>query len=114
MTSDMNKLTDAWETASRELAIKASMPFSFEVDGRLHRCVAWLPDFGGKGGMVVVAICPPDFERDPNLFSDAKTAGYYASAINLEEYRDFDRERYIEMLQDWGFFGPPEARPAWL
>ncbi len=107
-------VVEAWTTAAKELGIDVVTPFRFSVEGRAHECLAWLAHFGGAHGIVLVGISPPDFATDPMLHADATREGYRWSAINTQVYGAFDRERFVEALLDWGFYGPAERRPSWL
>jgi len=68
---------------------------------------------GGPHGMLVQTTQPPAFAVDEGLHADAKAAGLYLSFINAEVYRTFERDRFQELLTDWGYFGAIERRPAW-
>ncbi len=104
----------AWRQAGSSLAIRVEAPFTFRVDACDRRCVAYLPDFGGPNGILLVATVPPVFETDPAFDSAAHDAGYYVSYINIEEYADFSEESFKEALCDWGFFGSEARKPDWL
>lgn len=104
----------AWQTAARELGVAATVPFVLQVEGRAHACVAWVPDFGGPRGTVVMPATAPDFAVDPTFVADAERAGYRWSALSVAAYHTFDRELFVATLADWGFTGPSDVRPAWL
>jgi hypothetical protein len=106
--------TEAWTAAGRALGIEVVAPFRFACDGREHECIAWLADFGGGRGIVLVGTSPPDFAIDRVLKQDASHEGFQWSALDLRSYAEFQREKFMEALLDWGFVGPKERRPPWL
>ena len=114
MTARDEDIAEAWKTAAKDLAITVVVPFTLEVDGRSHVCVAWVPDFGGSRGILVVPSRPPDFVTHRVLAADAEREGYGASFVNVEVYGRYDRDEFIDTLREWGFTGAEHRRPAWL
>ncbi|MFI5300967.1 MAG: hypothetical protein ACHREM_23035 [Polyangiales bacterium] len=111
---DLTGVTEAWLHASTELGFQVVAPYIFDIDGRQHHCVARVPHFGGPTGAIVTAIGTPAGEYGGACYRDAKQQGYYWSSINVKSYGHFDREAFIEMLADWGYFGAAAERPSWL
>ena len=107
----IGRVVEAWRTAGRELNIRVEAPFLLNEE---HTCVARLPDFGGPGGMVIGAFFPRKYAAGQALELEAPALGYYVSFVNAELYAEFDSPRFQEALNDWGFFGPPEAKPTWM
>ena len=101
-----------WQEAARELAVEVVAPYVFAVEGREHRCLAFVPHF--SGGIIVIGREPPNFRQDPQLNADAKRQGHRVSYVNLELYWKYDRELFTDTLMEWGFTGPEEKRPIWL
>lgn len=108
------QMSDVWIAAGRELEIRVFAPYPFASGNSASECVAYLPDFGGPGGMLLSAICPPEFLTDCQLTVDAHSAGYYVSFISADSYAFFDGTKFKEALIDWGFYGPPDMRPTWI
>ncbi len=46
-------------------------------------------------------------------FKTAEEFGYYCSAIDPESYSTYDRETFIDTLNDWGYFGEISNTPKW-
>jgi hypothetical protein len=107
-------IVDAWKEASRQLGIRVVAPFTVSAGDVTAACVAFLPDFGGRNGMVIGAAEPPEFETEPALVQCARASGMFYSFLNLERYSTFDAELFKEALMDWGYFGSAESRPDWL
>ena len=108
------KTIAAWAMASKHLGIRSELPFDFQVGRSSHKCIAYLPDFGGPKGMLLQAIFPPEFKTDEAFASDATRAGFYYSFINPLAYGEFDLKSFQEALIDWGFFGSRSKRPNWV
>jgi hypothetical protein len=111
--ADIESLIRAWQTAARELSIEVHAPFVLRVEGRAHQCIAWVPHFSGRRGILVLAT-ETSRRRTGKLFvEDARTQGYPFSSLEVHSYKEYDRDRYIDMLNEWGYYGPPEKCPAW-
>jgi hypothetical protein len=105
---------DAWNQAAQSLDITVVAPFAFADAEPAIECIAFLPEFGGPTGMVIGGIVPPAFDTDAALIRQANHAAVFFSFINLESYAQFNAPVFKEALKDWGFFGSPATRPAWL
>ena len=112
MIMKTDSVVEAWKTAARELDIEVVAPFTFGVAGRTHECDAWVRDFGG--GIIVVGENYPEYVASPLLIVDVERAGYGLSRVNIAFYDKYDRERFVETLEEWGFTGPLDRRPSWL
>ncbi len=69
-------------------------------------------DFGSPYGMAIVAL------NDVILTLERRTTEPYYSQVSDRTYGYFDREHFIDALNDWGWFGkgdPPDwyAGAAW-
>lgn len=92
----------------RELGVRVHAPHVVDVEGAEHAFAAFLPDFGGKRGMVII------FRNDPRggeLIDEARRQGLWHSV--LYENATISLDDVKEAIRDWGYFGPPELRPAW-
>jgi hypothetical protein len=105
-----NPAAQAWIEASRDLGIRYIHPFTFVAkDGRsLTTTGGLLPDFGGPHGTLLRTRFDPEWMDD--IEEDDR---YYSSGLNPEHYEPYCRERYIETLNDWGWFGAG-APPSWF
>jgi hypothetical protein len=45
----------AWIEAGEILKIRVVAPFRFRSEDTLFDCIAWLPDFGGRRGLVLIS-----------------------------------------------------------
>ncbi len=103
----------AWQTASSELSFEVVAPFALRVETRVHQCLAWVPYFSGRRGNIVVAAELPYMPVDPIFKRDAAISQYSVSILDVKSYRAYDRTRFIEMLNEWGYYGPPDKCPSW-
>ena len=103
----------AWQSARGLLGVDVVAPFSFRGSSGNHVCTAYLPNFGGRNGIVIMETAPPSFNVDETAADDAARLGYKWSFINRDRYRAFDRDLFMSTLTEWGFFGPPDKRPEW-
>jgi hypothetical protein len=105
-----NPAAQAWIEASRDLGIRYIHPFTFTTKSGLSFTTTggWLPDFGGPQGTLLRTRFDPESMDGTDDDTD-----YYSSGLNPAHYEPYCRERYIEMLNDWGWFGEG-APPSWF
>ena len=104
-------LLEIWLKASQDLGLRIQAPFRLvmrtgvTVAARLH-----LSDFGAVNGMLI-------FTNYSDLRPHAEevvAAGYgYSTLSEPSQGEHYDRARFVEMLQDWGWSGPEHLRPGW-
>lgn len=106
-----DRLLAIWREASRDLDLKIDAPFRLvlasgaEVDVRLR-----LRDFGAVNGMLIVT----DFDLLAPHAKEVVTAGFgYSTLSEPRPDAEYDRESFVEMLEDWGWSGPEPGRPSW-
>ena len=46
-------------------------------------------------------------------FNIPEKYGYYCSALNPSEYSKYDKKKFIDTLNDLGFYGDESAKPDW-
>jgi hypothetical protein len=110
----MTSVVKAWQRAATDLGIRVQAPYELaDKTGQLCYFAAYVPDFGSRKGALALVIEPPDFKQDEVTVECAKHHGIWCSALNIETYAKYDRQAFIDMLDDWQFFGKEEARPEW-
>ena len=96
----------SWLEAGADLSIRVQAPYAMEISP--HELVlyeAHVQEFGGPRGTVVGVL--------GDRLDDCRVArGYYVSNLSTS-YRKYDRARFIDTLNDWGWFGPAVLRPPW-
>ena len=102
-----NEIAAAWREAGSRLGVRVFAPRSIELtDGTTLIVEASVPDFGGPYGAVAVTLA--DTERCER----ATRSNYFVSGL-ASEYRRFNLELFRDTLNDWQWFGTPDARPPW-
>ena len=100
-------MTRAWLAAGRYLGVRVLAPYELRVaDDDTVEVEAFLPDFGGPHGVVVVAL------HDDERFKQACAARRHVWGLG-DGYREFEPDYFRETLDDWGWYGPMSRRPAW-
>jgi len=93
------KISDAWKRAADDLEIRVVAPFAIVSDGETWNFEALVLDFGsGQGAVVMSQVSERRLDR---WFS-----------ILYPIYRQYERDHFIDTLNDWGWFGVGEP-PAW-
>lgn len=101
------KISEAWREAGVQLGIRVTAPFQFSLDdGEIVVVEAFLPDFGGFNGAVLVGL------MDEAQSEQARTKGFFVSALG-PDYQQFDDELFRLTLDDWGWYGPADQQPPW-
>ncbi len=103
----------AWKAAAADLGIRFVCPFVLESGGTRYVCTGLLPDFGGSKGTLVCSRFDP-IPDDVNVYDIADNEGYYTSGLNPRTYETYERSRFVETLDDWGWFGAGTAVPSWF
>jgi hypothetical protein len=99
-------ISQAWLEAAKDLGIRVTGPFTVQTGGgKVVTYEAYVPDFGGPKGSVTGVL--NDKLRDCRATQD-----YYCSNLS-PSYRRYNRQLFIDTLNDWGWFGPTALRPAW-
>ena len=104
-------MAKAWLDAADDLGIRVVHPFMFtDRAGRTATTVGvFLPDFGSPDGALLT--CRFD---DESLGAIADGTDYFQSGLSPYHYEPYDRETFIEALNDWGWFGDKASAPDWF
>jgi hypothetical protein len=108
MDKSLPPMVEAWLEASKDLSIEVVHPFDLELHGRTCHYVALIKNFGAPKGTLILPLYY-DFEDSELDTPD----GYYASLLNPSSYGHYNRQKFIETLNDWGYFGEKSACPPW-
>jgi hypothetical protein len=101
------EMASAFREAASELGIRVLAPHTVELeDGTSLMVEAFLADFGGPNGTLAIALGDRDRYRLASM-SDA-----FVSQLG-QSYRRFDAALFRDTLDDWGWFGSSDDRPAW-
>src|SRR5450631_4458182 len=109
----MSRLQTAWRTAAKDLGLDIVVPFILKAETFSITTELLLKHFGAEKGMLIVSdynIIKPHHEKIIQL-------GYgYSTLTEPDQDWPFtaeEKEAFIEMLSEWGWFGPGKA-PTWL
>jgi hypothetical protein len=98
----------SWIQASQDLNIIIRAPFILTTEDNLKiRYELFVESFGSPLGTVILDM------NDMTDFNIPKKNGYYCSALNPERYGTYDRQLFIDTLNDWGYYGDKSKTPEW-
>jgi hypothetical protein len=102
------EIMNAWRNAAEELGIRVEIPFTLTANnGETISYEAHVVDFGGPNGTVFGTL------QDESRFTQRRRdAGYFASDIG-PSYRTYNRQLFIDTLDDWKWFGGKGQEPPW-
>jgi hypothetical protein len=109
----IKEVQGAWRIAAKELGFEFVAPFEIEDGCERVQFHGYVRDFGGSKGAVFL-VCESFREEVGRPLSLATKKGYFHSQISADVYRAFDREVFLEVLRDWGWFGAKADRPSWI
>jgi len=99
----------AWLDAAKDLKIEVIAPYALNAkSGHRFNFIALVKDFGSSNGTLVTTNDHEEGSPDA-----AEEQGAYWSALYPESYLSYNREEFIAMLNDWGWFGKEKEKPSW-
>jgi hypothetical protein len=100
------EISKAWVAAAADLGIRVVAPFALSTEsGELLWFEAHIANFGGPNGTVVG-------NQDTGSCNTRQRLGYYPSNL-YPRYQTYDRQLFIDTLNDWGWFGEKGKEPSW-
>ena len=108
MTDTEAKVVAAWRQASVELGFEFTSPFVLVLpDGSQQEYIGLVHHFGRRVGTLISVF------REPSEYFPRTESDDYFWSILGPGYRHYNRDDFIETLDDWGYFGPVATRPGW-
>jgi hypothetical protein len=108
MTDTEAKVVAAWKQAEADLGIQFTSPFNApSADGSTQEHLGLVHRFGRRLGTLIRVLHEPS-EKSPHPAGE----DYYFSIL-APGYGLYERQLFIDTLDDWQFFGPDCERPAW-
>lgn len=109
MTKIESKVVAAWKKAAIDLGFQFTAPFigkdsngvQFEALGLVHQ-------FGRRIGTLISVAGEPSAD-----FEHPSDDNYTWSCLGRTSYTQYNRQAWVEMLDDWQFAGPENQRPKW-
>jgi hypothetical protein len=97
----------AWAIAASDLGLDVTAPHTIRGrNGDPIEFVAHVRGFGTKAGTLVW------YMPDPLPARQLPATSCFVSVLNPNIYFDYDRERFIELLEGWGWTGKGSP-PSW-
>jgi hypothetical protein len=111
MTEIEFKVVEAWKKAADDLAIRFSSPFTVVTqDGHRLACIGFIHNFGRRVGTIISILDQPSSLA--HLVGRWNDEDYYISVL-AAGYGEYQRQTFIDTLDDWQFFGSDSERPSW-
>jgi len=100
------RISNAWGQAADDLGIRVIAPFSLKLPGGdVLLAEAHILDFGKQGGAIALS------EKN-RLDNEFRRLNRWCSVLS-ELYQTYERELFIETLDDWMWFGERGGEPSW-
>jgi hypothetical protein len=97
-----NKFLNAWQNASDDLNLDIQIVnANSESD-----FIIFIKDFGSPNGMIITRI---GCEINPTGIENKELFHSFLS----DSYEVYDRELFVDTLNDWGYYGKPSQKPDW-
>ena len=98
----------AWHAAAEDLGIAVVAPFTLAGDGVEYPVAALVRAFGTAAGTI---ICSQ--ERAEALRALAEASGYRCAGLCADDYKEYQRDLFVWLLDDFEWCGTPAERPPW-
>ena len=95
-----------WLEASVDLNFELVTPYSVEIDGNIKDLFAYLPQYGSPNGMIGALTTYPDYKIDESIVKFAKEHDFFYSFVEVTDFFEYNRNNFIELLNDWSFKHP--------
>ncbi len=103
----LDHMTAVWRQAAQDLGFEFIAPFTLPDGGRTLSYLGLVPQFGSpKGMLVIVGLHYDDHVRVAQQYR-------YGYSCFSEHSEPYDREGFIDVLNDWGWSGSPDTAPSW-
>jgi hypothetical protein len=101
-------MLEAWKTATKDLNIKIQSPFYLTTKNlRKLKFDFLVKEFGSQKGIVIMRMSKMHGRKA------IRESGFAYSALSYRSYATYDRQLFIDTLNDWGYFGDTSKTPEW-
>jgi hypothetical protein len=107
MTDIEAKVVAAWQDAARDLGIRFTSPFTAQHGSAAISCLGLVHQFGRRIGTIISVLDEPSSETLYPADDD-----FFPSRLS-DSYARYDRQFFIDTLNDWQFFGADAEKPVW-
>ncbi len=109
MGANDKEMAEAWCEAALDLNIDVTIPITSDIPkSSAGAFIGLVHQFGSRAGTLLGTIDGKYAE----IRDQVEARGYFLSQLNPDAYRSYDRQLFIDTLNDWGYFGS-EPAPAW-
>ncbi len=112
ITEKFSKLLKFWQEAASDLGLQLMVPFNLTLaSGHKLEAIFLIQKFGTAKGMLIFG----QYDEIAPYVDEIVDAGYGFSVLDEPmENEKFNKEEYIELLADWGWYGGVDFQPDWL
>jgi len=108
MTDIETKVIAAWKDASSDLGFKFTSPYVVTLpNGSRCEYPGLVHQYGSRHGTLIAVLHEPS-----NNLPRPERNDYFWSSLG-PGYAAYERQKFIDTLDDWQFFGPENERPFW-
>ena len=108
MSPDEQRVCEAWRQAAQELGFRFTPSVAITSDTQSYTFLGLVHGFGApKGALVALS------ESGRALSEYPQPNGYHVSLLTVSSYDHYERQHFIDTLDDLQWFGPDGERPAW-
>jgi hypothetical protein len=101
------KIANAWLIAAQELGIIVTAPYALETGLGQYAFIAHVHNFGSPKGTLL-----DEYNNFEGLIKATSEQGYIFSCLS-ESYEIYERQLFIDTLNDWQWFGDVDKKPDW-
>ena len=99
-------MLEAWKIVAKDLNIKIQSPFYLTTKNDRKLKFDFLVDeFGSQKGIVIMRMSKMHGRKATG------ESGFAYSALSFRSYATYDRQLFIDTLNDWGCFGDFSKKP---
>lgn len=100
---ELSDLKTSWSEAAQDLSVGIDTCFLLEGYE-----IILVKNYGSELGTIVVPI-----ESGMKIdFEELQNKGFYVSQLS-DSYKKYDKDLFIETLNDWGYYGAESLKPFW-
>jgi hypothetical protein len=101
----------AWLAAAADLGLDVVAPYRVvDSENRAINGSALVRQFGSSAGALVLDLA----STTQTETAAATRLGFFVAQVSAEAYASYDRDLFVDTLNDWGWFGPEQDRPTWF
>ncbi len=108
----MNSLKEEWKIAAKDLKIEIKASFTlFLPSGKKIEAELLVKNFGAKNGMIIIT----DYDKIKPFVDEITKLNYgYSTLEQPLPTEKYNRDYFIELLNDWGWSGDNNKKPSWI